>query len=575
MPGYVTTNAAGLARALEREAQSMHPLQWVRELVQNAADAQATEVRIDVHEIDGQQVIAVRDNGESFTGRRPLAEVLRYHSMTLHESGEGRHDNYGVGGRKATLPRNQDGVSFVARRGEDDEAWVQIVRRSKGFQLKEARVDGELLDVFAPEPGMLQEWQRPSGTSVFLHGRDNEGAKYEPNLVCRMLRERFLVLPGGLDAVTVRDEERRSHSFRGASVSVFEGNTAAEGVVDLGDGIAAWWWLLNEKMTGSAVFTNAPATVALLLNGEIYNRPTDGRGKSSRFGHFNITPLEVRSRVVILVDVGDASDRYWPNDSRSRIVTLEDADVPWIEWGERFAAQMPDEINDLIVAQWERNSDEDDEMRYIASLLDADWMKRMNPTPSLVRVDESEDTGAIGKPLPDAGRDVGRRESRENNADEPSRRAVVRPLGDMPVETRNRPDLPRVSWIDTTTWTAPDPDGHGQTATTLAYSSGDAIFMHEGFYLVEQTIKEKAEQHGGVPELTIRKIVKRIYAVQAIAKFVFLQRFVATMSQSETVDRDLFTDAEHYTIALGGIIDTDQMIEAYLARVERDVRRAG
>ena len=72
---------------------------------------------------------------------------------------------------------------------------------------------------------------------------------------------------------------------------------------------------------------------------------------------------------------------------RSGIVLPGRKTVPWKKLGQHFAAHMPDEIDELLSAVTVSSSSFDAEL---AKLLDADWMKKLDPVKVPTKAKEGE-----------------------------------------------------------------------------------------------------------------------------------------------------------------------------------------
>ena len=296
-----------------------------------------------------------------------------------------------------------------------------------------------------------------------------------------------------------------------------------------------------------------------------------GAAPLARYGHFGIALPKIRRRVVVLVDVTDHAD-FWPNDERTRIVTLQDQELPWIEWGDTFRDNMPEPIRELIEEAWE-NTD-DDQRRRIAARLDKDYLKRMAPRLTLSRDPDGDEDVTFVEPLPVKGSDEPARPSRPGASTEPTQRAVVRRHGDQRGRKRKQPDLPQVLWVDREEWiTHEDDGGHGQHEYTLGYVVGPAIFLHRHFEQVVAMQEFWAARRPEIPRAVIDESVQYAVALLATAKFVYGAFYAAERSTtSEIVERDMFDDGELFTVALGGLVDVDTIVEHELEDRTRAAR---
>src|ERR1700676_843956 len=114
---------ANMTFMLERLAQDCGPLQFVRELTQNAIDSIAAlngqhgEIRWDVdwirYDLEPKEgfKLAVIDNGIGMTGQE-MVNYINQLSSSMHE--QSKHGNFGMGAKIAAAPRNQLGLVYLS-----------------------------------------------------------------------------------------------------------------------------------------------------------------------------------------------------------------------------------------------------------------------------------------------------------------------------------------------------------------------------------------------------------------------------------------------------------------------------
>jgi hypothetical protein len=172
----LATDPTGLANFLEREALTMHPLQFYREAIQNEIEAGGSAVVIDGwRSPDGTLLARVSGDGRGMTHAQ-----LVDHLGTVLKTEKGAA-NWGIGARIAALPNNKGGVSFASRTagtGEGDGMIMLLTDRDRyvmrNWEVDSTDVDGDPIvaveRVVAPWPGQLDQIGRASGTAVILHG---------------------------------------------------------------------------------------------------------------------------------------------------------------------------------------------------------------------------------------------------------------------------------------------------------------------------------------------------------------------------------------------------------------------
>src|SRR5262249_32098031 len=114
---------ANMTFMLERLSQDCAPLQFVRELTENAIDAvealggSAGEIRWDVdwtrHTLEPREgyKLAVIDTGIGMTGPEMVNYINQLSSSMHHQS---KHGNFGMGAKIAAAPRNTLGLVYLS-----------------------------------------------------------------------------------------------------------------------------------------------------------------------------------------------------------------------------------------------------------------------------------------------------------------------------------------------------------------------------------------------------------------------------------------------------------------------------
>src|SRR5262249_162070 len=113
---------ANMTFMLERLAQDCAPLQFVRELTQNAIDSikqhgQAGEVRWDVDwtrfdlEPKSGYKMAIIDTGIAMTGKE-MVDYINQLSYSMHQ--QSKHGNFGMGAKIAAAPHNTQGLVYLS-----------------------------------------------------------------------------------------------------------------------------------------------------------------------------------------------------------------------------------------------------------------------------------------------------------------------------------------------------------------------------------------------------------------------------------------------------------------------------
>jgi hypothetical protein len=396
----LTANPAGLAKWLEREAETMHPMQFFREALQNEIEAGADRVIIDGFQSETGLLTRVSGNGSGMSRTQLIS-----HLATVMTSDKG-DSNYGVGARIAALPANPAGVSFASRTAAGD-GMVTLIKQGDVFGLKAWTVstrddDGEIIsvseEVIAPTHGELAHIKE-TGTAVILHGNgraptwNNSIAHQVHNYLVR----RYYQFPSNVTVNVVHGDNKKHVVVPFGQIladwAIANGEVPFKDIAGL-SGVMFWWLLpkkeeLNKKVSGH---NDTHSGIGLLVDREIFDYT------ATHMTDFGIQYRSVQSRVVILVAVSGAK----MDTSRSTVVypigkTDYKRNTPWKALGAHFSEHMPPAIDDLMSKVMPSSSIFTEDA---AKKLDPEWMKWIKPVP--VIVPKKEGSPAVGDDAGDA-----------------------------------------------------------------------------------------------------------------------------------------------------------------------------
>ena len=354
-PKHLQADQRGLAEWLRRTGKQLPEMQYIRELVQNAFDAEASNVLIDTApapEGVNADKLRISDDGSGMTSAQ-----LVDHITTLHRSGRGRRTNFGIGARLATLSRNPAGVywaSTVAKRS----AQILVRDSPTGFALIPWDLgDGTEAYAVPADPDIHGDLPRKAGkgTSVVMIGA-RSGSITGGDTIVRNAATYLSRRYWASDGVAVR---YRTGQGQGAKAVLPTGAVVARdatvrGIVHLDGTVPATaeWFLLQrasdrDRQTSGQ---NARSTLAAVYEGELF-APADLNRFWTAFG---IPLASVRSRLVIVVEPNEGEVTM--NNERTHLVRSGDRAIPWSDWGRLFADQMPAEIASLLDAAQPRTT---------------------------------------------------------------------------------------------------------------------------------------------------------------------------------------------------------------------------
>lgn len=364
---------ANMTFLVNRLGEDCAPLQFVRELTQNALDALGGldgsvcwDVDWPLFQHTGYRKLACIDTGQGMTGEQMVLFINELSSSIHQQSASG---NYGVGAKIAAAPRNPHGLvykSWVGGVGHMIHLWFDPQRQIYGLR-RWPDNGGEFWTPIADD--LKPKEIGDHGTMVTLLGLDDDddtmippaGTPSKSRWVLRYLNTRYFDFPSGTTVKTREGWELpvgNRHNF----MREVEGqgpwldrHSEAAGTVPLSTGDARWWVLREAADRDSGHF--APGGhVAALHQGELYELVA-GRGGITRLQSFGV--IFGTDRVVIYVQPrGTAKKGITTNTARTHLIHGAEA-LDWAGWAAEFRENMPDAIKQLQDEISSRGSEKD------------------------------------------------------------------------------------------------------------------------------------------------------------------------------------------------------------------------
>ena len=353
---------------LDRLGEDCHPLQFLRELTQNAIEA-----ILKTSERSGQIVwdvdwlsfdlgdhpafkLSITDTGCGMTGDEMRQYINQLSSSGSVQSSDG---NYGVGAKVAAATRNHAGLiylSWTRGQGAMIHLWRNPVTKQYGLRQIE-RPDAtfghwaELDDMVKPE--IVGE----HGTKIILFGNspEQDTMKAPPEAaspstwIAKYLNSRYFCTPEG---ITIRArqgwEQPRSNTdvnllrtVSGQS-AYLEQHKQSSGIVDLTGALARWWILKDELALGSnSGFIESAGHIAALYRDELYEL-VGGRAGQARLQQFGVI-FGYRQVVIYIEPIPPDGARLTTNTARTQLL-LNSQPLPWAAWAAEFREELPPEI---------------------------------------------------------------------------------------------------------------------------------------------------------------------------------------------------------------------------------------
>ena len=401
---------------LDRLGQDCHPLQFLRELTQNAIEAiyrtpkKQGEIVWDVdwtlYDLEGGPFkLCITDQGDGMTGEEMVKYINQLSSSLQEQTISG---NYGVGAKIAAATRNHAGLIYLSWK-DGQGSMIHLWRDPTGGQygLRQIeRPDGSFGHHASVEdavkPGMIAD----CGTKIILYGNQDaddtmkapEGAPNQSRWMAKYLNSRFFNIPGGI-TILAREgwefprtdtDHNKLRTVTGQAAYLQE-HAESAGSVHLTNVVAHWWILRDETaITQNSGFIESAGHMAALYQNELYELAS-GRTGTARLQLFGVI-LGHRRVVIYLEPESGGECRVTTNTARTQLL-INNMPLPWAEWAAEFRDQMPGEIEDLIeqVASGSTSPDHSQTIRdRLKDVLDLYKVSRYRPAPTPdVLIDES------------------------------------------------------------------------------------------------------------------------------------------------------------------------------------------
>ena len=408
----------GVQHLIERAYREGSELQYLRELTRNALEAGASRVEFGPEwgavERHGVYRLIVADNGKGM-GPEQLLRFLNTFGGGGKPIGEA-HENFGVGAKTSLLPWNHAGVVVISWvPGDPDGSMIWLRRDPKTGEYGAKRFeteDGSFEDVVTPHGEFSTtkpDWISDHGTVViclgntgkedtFL-GKDGQG---DIKAISAYLNKRLWRLPPDVEAYVkeLRSQKRtdwpRSHAEASSSAAhgsdvdrrwnkrrilgakyfvvstSAEGRMSSNGVTELKDGTQIEWYLWDGERPAVHSYAHMNGFIAAEYLDELY----DTQQHFSQFRTFGITQKQVRTNLT-LIAVPPRSGRggygVYPDTARSALkirgTKRAGEALPWPNWGQEFAENMPEEVAKAIAKAGSDNS--------AGSIADQKWKDRL------------------------------------------------------------------------------------------------------------------------------------------------------------------------------------------------------
>lgn len=374
---------------IERLASDCAPLQYVRELTENAIQAiQARREKgwggegqviwdVDWHlvEREGVYKLEISDNGTGMTG----PDIERYIN---HLAASGRvqdlHKNFGLGAKITACVLNPHGLIYKSWVDGAGVLAILCKDEATGYGLRQLELpEGGYGHYHALADAAKTPIIDSCGTAVTLMGKAADEDTFMPpdtkqKWLIKYLNDRYFEFPDGITIQvrnfrktdragwpTRRDQDMAEES--GSQMRTIKGmrhflddNAPQLGVQPI-SGAKVHWWIFPKEGVAQGDIWESKAHCAALYQRELYDF-TRGRAGSARIREFGI-PIGT-SRVVLYVEPDLSGGDIFSDTARSSLKKGGEP-LPWTEWANEFRERMPAELKQMMEDEIASSKSED------------------------------------------------------------------------------------------------------------------------------------------------------------------------------------------------------------------------
>jgi hypothetical protein len=409
---------------LDRLGQDCSPLQYLRELTQNAIEAiQRTgvpgQITWDVdwtsYDLKGPKAamkLCVVDTGDGMTGNDMIKFINQLSSSGSEQSFTG---NYGVGAKIAAATKNPAGVIYHSwKNGEGHMVQLGKSGTTGEYGLHQWELkDGTYAHYFPLDDAVKPPELGANGTKVILIGLHESDvtiaappdAASPSRWISKYLNTRYFRFPAG---ITIKAREGWDSPRTDKDRNVLRTITGQKAYLDqhsLDSGVETvtgakiHWWILKDEpaITNNSGFIDSAGHVAALYQNELYDRSTSRAGTASlqRFGIL----FGYRFVVLYAEPVPNKDQSLTTNTARTTLL-VNGEKLPWDDWAYEFREKMPKRlaefINEKAAALTEKDHINNIKDR-LKNVMDLYKVSRYRPAPSGVYLSDESSNVRVGQ----------------------------------------------------------------------------------------------------------------------------------------------------------------------------------
>jgi hypothetical protein len=546
---------------LDRLGQDCSPLQYLRELTQNAIEAicrTSAKGQI-IWDVDwtsydlssGPMKLSITDTGDGMTGEEMIRFINQLSCSGAEQSITG---NYGVGAKIAAATKNPAGVIYQSWKNGIGYM-VQLEKNSLTgeYGLRQWVLDDGTYQYFVP----LEDAVKPSeisdhGTKVILIGSTAGDATIQAppdaaspsKWVSKYLNTRYFLIP---DLIALKSREGwdnpRTDKDRNVLRTItgqkpyLDQHSIASGIEGL-TGARAHWWILSDEpaISNNSGFIESAGHVAALYQNELYDRATARAGTAllQRFGIL----FGCRLVVIYLEPAPDASQSLTTNTARTTLL-LDGEVLPWEDWAYEFREKMPKRLTEFVGEKAAALTEKDhlsSIKEKLKSVMDLYKVSRYRPAPagvylsddsSSIRAGRSPFSGAKSEGGGGIGHEVGSTGKGQRDGEVGEIYHLFEKKGGVPSDRLSVDPFPIVKWVSVADGgRAPDDVMEDKAATFI--NEQNTMLVNSDFRVFKDMTARlcKDKESGTGPDLhdVVQEIVHQWFEMALVETVIGVQQ---------------------------------------------------
>jgi Histidine kinase-, DNA gyrase B-, and HSP90-like ATPase len=524
---------------LDRLGQDCSPLQFLRELTQNAIEAvQRTgtpgEVMWDVdwisYDLGGPMKACIVDTGDGMTGDEMIRLINQLSSSGSEQSFTG---NYGVGAKIAAATKNPAGVIYQSwKNGDGYMVQVEKNPATGEYGLRQWLLkDGTYSHWFPLEDSVRPGEIGAHGTKVILMGAKQQDNTIAPPVdaaspsrwISKYLNTRYFQFPTG---VTVKAREGWDNPRTDKDRNVLRTITGQKPYLDLHStasgvealsGAKVHWWILKDEpaISNNSGFIESGGHMAAMYQDELYDRATARAGTAllQRFGIL----FGYRYVVLYVEPVPEKGESLTTNTARTTLL-LDGEKLPWDDWAYEFREKMPKRLVEFVgekaaaLTEKDHISNIKDRLKHVMDLYK---VSRYRPAPAGVYLSDEMSAVRVGRsPFPRAkseggggtGHEVGAATKGQRDGEVGNIYHLFEKKGGMPSEKSAADPFPVVRWVSIENGGREADDGMEDKAATFVRNQ-NTLLVNADFRVFTDMVARLCKEKDAGPGPGLQDVV--------------------------------------------------------------------